>query len=209
MMNKKILVVDDELLIRESMCADLAQVGYQVDGADNGLQALTLLEQANYDLMVTDLMMDQMGGLELLAELRKRNNRIPVIIITGYAELETAIEGMRLGASDYLQKPYNRTELLLRIENSINKAELEKKVTFYEEVLPVCSVCHKVRVEGTRGLEEEGSWQQLEEYLKQNVGLDLSHGLCPECFDRLYGEQMWYKKMKQSNVDKSKNGGKR
>ena len=191
-MKRKILIVDDEIIILKCILVDLRRFDYSVDTAENGNQALAMLEKEKYDLVITDLMMEGMGGLELLAEIKKKTADMPVIIMTGYGELDSAIEALRLGASDYLLKPCNNEELILRVGNCIDKVELQKKVKFYESILPICSVCKKIRDDAGKG-RGDGDWKPLEEYLAQNVGLDLSHGICPECSDKLYGDQEWYK----------------
>ena len=191
-MKRKILIVDDEIIILKCILVDLRRSDYSVDTAENGKQALAMLEKEKYDLVITDLMMEGMGGLELLAEIKKKTADMPVIIMTGYGELDSAIEALRLGASDYLLKPCNNEELILRVGNCIDKVELQKKVKFYESILPICSVCKKIRDDSGKG-SGDGDWKPLEEYLAQNVGLDLSHGICPECSDKLYGDQEWYK----------------
>ncbi|MCD6388831.1 MAG: sigma-54-dependent Fis family transcriptional regulator [Desulfobulbaceae bacterium] len=191
-MKRKILIVDDEIIILKCILVDLRRFDYSVDTAENGNQALAMLEKEKYDLVITDLMMEDMGGLELLAEIKKKTADMPVIIMTGYGELDSAIEALRLGASDYLLKPCNNEELILRVGNCIDKVELQKKVKFYESILPICSVCKKIRDDAGKG-RGDGDWKPLEEYLAQNVGLDLSHGICPECSDKLYGDQEWYK----------------
>ncbi len=127
-MPKKILVVDDEILITKTLQADLEDAGYLVGVADSGEEALFRLSQDRYNLVITDLMMENMGGLELIARLREQDFDIPVIIITGHSELETAIAALRLGAADYLHKPYNPEELLLRIKNCLEKQELLEEV---------------------------------------------------------------------------------
>ena len=191
-MKRKILIVDDEIIILKCILVDLRRSDYSVDTAENGEQALAMLEKEKYDLVITDLMMEGIGGLELLAEIKKKSPDMPVIIMTGYGELDSAIEALRLGAADYLLKPCNNEELILRVENCIDKVELQKKVKFYESILPICSVCKKIRDDAGKG-SGDGDWKPLEEYLARNVGLDLSHGICPECSDNLYGDQEWYK----------------
>lgn len=127
-MQKKILLVDDEILILKTLQADLEQSGYMVGAVDNGAAALVELTNHTYHLVITDLMMDNIDGIELITRLRKQGTDIPVIIITGHSELKTAIEALRLGAADYLHKPYDHEELLLRIKNCLEKEELKEKV---------------------------------------------------------------------------------
>ncbi len=182
-MTTRILIVDDEVLIRESLQADLNHIGYQTSTADNGEAALAELDRNNYDLIVTDLMMDGIGGIELIGLVKEKDPILPVIIITGYGELESAIQALRLGAADYLLKPYNPDELMLRINNCLEKRELQKKIKAYENILPVCCECKSIRDDA--GKEPgSGDWLSFEEYLQQTTGVELSHTFCDKCMQK-------------------------
>jgi two-component system response regulator FlrC len=102
-----ILVVDDEPSIRTALCEVLNRTGHPVLVARDGQEALALLEQQAVWLVVTDLRMPRLGGLELLREIKRRFSQTLVVLITGYATLESAIEAIRAGASDYLMKPFD------------------------------------------------------------------------------------------------------
>ena len=179
-MQKKILVVDDELIIRESLSSDLKREGYKVEAVVSGEDALLHLQEEKYDLLITDLVMDGMNGLELLSTLRGQDSDMPVIIITGYGELKSAVEALRLGASDYLLKPYFVKELLIRIKNIFQQRELLEKVSLYENILAICCECRKIR-DDRACLPGEGKWVSLETYLRTNTDLQLTHGYCPTC----------------------------
>src|SRR5271165_3061546 len=109
-----ILVVDDEPGVLLTIKAILAQEGYAVDGAASGAAAFDRLSVASYDLVLTDLRLGDMDGLEVLAEVRRVSPRTVAIVLTGYASLESAIQAMREGAYDYLVKPTDVEELKLR-----------------------------------------------------------------------------------------------
>ncbi|HEY3197059.1 MAG TPA: sigma-54 dependent transcriptional regulator, partial [Nitrospirales bacterium] len=102
-----ILVVDDEPSIRTALCEVLNRTGHPVLVARDGQEALALLEQQAVWLVITDLRMPRLGGLELLREIKRRFSKTLVVLITGYATLESAIEAIRAGASDYLMKPFD------------------------------------------------------------------------------------------------------
>jgi DNA-binding NarL/FixJ family response regulator len=125
---KKILVVDDEILILKTYQRDLELAGYEVDTADSGEDALLMLAQTRYDLLVTDLMMNGMSGIELLAGAGEKNALMPVVILTGHGHLQSAMEALRLGAADYLLKPCINEELILRITSCLEKTELRQEV---------------------------------------------------------------------------------
>ena len=128
MNNKKILFVDDETIIRKSFCVSLKHLGYIPDGASSGEQALTMLQQETYDVVVTDLRMPGIDGIQVLREAKKRYPEIVVIVLTGYGDIHTAINSLRLGADDYLHKPCDTEELVFRIESYLDKRQTEKKL---------------------------------------------------------------------------------
>lgn len=112
-----ILVVDDEGAIRYSISKTLQRVGYQVHTAENGEKALEMMEHQGYDVVLTDIRMPGLTGVELLSRIKEQAPDAVVILLTGYASLETAIESLRLGAHDYLVKPSSSQD----IRNSVSK----------------------------------------------------------------------------------------
>ncbi|MEN8188678.1 MAG: response regulator [Thermodesulfobacteriota bacterium] len=186
-MQKKILIVDDEILILKSLQADLKQAGYETAVAGGGEEALGILAEQPCKLIITDLMMEGLTGIELIEKIRDLKLDIPVIIITAYGELNTAIAAMRLGAADYLLKPFNSEELILRIKNCLEKQELLQKVDLYEKILPVCMFCKKIRDDTGTG-HGKGEWKTFEDYLTTQGDLQVSHGLCRDCCAEHYGD---------------------
>lgn len=195
-MQKQILIVDDEILIQKSLKADLKEAGFDVTVAASGEEALIKLDVKACNLIITDLMMEGMSGVELLQKIREQKEDIPVIIITAYGELETAIAALRLGAADYLLKPLHTEELLLRIKNCLEKQELKRQIKLYENILPVCMFCKKIR-DDTGKEHGTGEWLSLEKYIITHTELDVSHGLCPECYNVQYG----YLKLNEKRQD--------
>lgn len=182
MNNYSILVVDDEELLRESLTRNLKKAGYEVTMVESGTKAIEILKDNDYDLIITDLMMEGIDGLDLLKNIKEKNIEAMVIIITGYGTMNTAIDALQLGAADYMLKPYNRKELLLRISRCFEKLELKRKVKLFEDILPVCCKCRRVRDD--TGVEHgQGEWMNMESYLKKRSNVDLSHGFCRECFE--------------------------
>ena len=118
-----ILIVDDEESIRVSLEGILKKL-YYAKTAENGSMALEILKNYHYDLILTDIMMSGMTGIELLKKVKESFPEIPVLLMTGYSSLSTAIEAMRLGASDYLIKPYSKKVIFSSItrclENNTN-----------------------------------------------------------------------------------------
>jgi len=181
-----ILIVDDEELIRESLRLDLLDTGYTVDLAGSGEQAVALLDK-EYDLIVTDLIMEGLDGMEVLRQAKLKRSDQAVFILTGYGELDSAIEALRLGADDYLLKPYNYDELILRVAKCLTDRKLRQTVQLYESLLSICSECKKIR---DSEADENGElrWISIEQFVSKATGSDLSHGICPDCYRRKMAE---------------------
>jgi DNA-binding response OmpR family regulator len=179
--HRKILLVDDEPLILESISRELTEDDFKVSRAADGEEAIAAINTTCFDLVVTDLVMPGADGFEVLKVAKERDARTMVIILTGYGNMESAVDALRLGADDFLQKPCEIEELRYRMANCFVKQDLERKVAFYETILPVCSWCRKIRDDRNKG-HGQGEWYKLEDYLKRVKGVDVSHGCCPECF---------------------------
>jgi DNA-binding NtrC family response regulator len=115
----RILVVDDEIEIRESLEALLDLEGFQVDLAVNAAEGERKLESRAYDLVLLDLMMPEKSGMEMLRDVRERDRHTPIFMITAYGTLEAAVQAVKLGANDYLAKPWDNEKLLIEIERVI------------------------------------------------------------------------------------------
>ena len=123
MENKKshILIVDDDDRIRDLLKDFLTENNYIVSTAENAIQAKKKLEYLKFDIIILDVMMPGQNGYELTKEIKKQI-RVPIILLTAKGEVENRIKGLELGADDYLGKPFEPKELLLRIKNIINKS---------------------------------------------------------------------------------------
>jgi len=115
----RILVADDDAVIREGLRRILTAEGYEVETVSNGRAALERLEEQRFKLLVTDLKMPGMSGLEVLQSLRACQPELPVVLITGYAAIDNAVEAMKNGATDYLSKPFANEELVSKVRNAI------------------------------------------------------------------------------------------
>lgn len=122
-----ILVVDDEKGIREGCRRILASEGYSVDVGSNGKEGLELAKSKQYDLLLVDLMMPVMGGIELMEELRRFDSEIIMIVVTGFATIETAVDAMRHGAYDYVPKPFTPDQLLAVVNRGLEKRRLSQQ----------------------------------------------------------------------------------
>ena len=118
--NIKILTVDDDAISLKVLGNFLKQFGFDAVAASDGLQALELVNNIEFDLIISDLMMPLMDGIELLSELRKRNVLAPFIVITACGSIESAVDAMRNGAFDYLEKPYKSDSLQMTVQRALN-----------------------------------------------------------------------------------------
>lgn len=123
----KILVVDDERGPRDLLETALSEKGFSVKVAKSGKQALQLIDAQSYDLVLSDLKMPDMSGLDLLRKIRERSPETLVILITGYATLDSAIDAIREGAYDYLTKPFQIDELYIVVQNATERIRLIKE----------------------------------------------------------------------------------
>jgi two-component system response regulator HydG len=119
--NKKILVADDEIGIRQSLKKILEKEGYDVVTASNGEEAFKLIRGGDVDLLITDIRMAGMDGLELLRVSKSVSQYTEVIMITGYASVDTAVESMKQGAYDYITKPFKKADILKAVQKAIEK----------------------------------------------------------------------------------------
>ena len=123
-----ILVVDDEPSMRTTISILLKREGYQVSQAGDGVEALKMLEQAQYDMVLTDLKMEGMNGMELLRQVKAAAPPTEVLIFTAYGTVTSAVEAMKLGAYDYIGKPFDDDELLLKVSRALERKALVREV---------------------------------------------------------------------------------
>jgi len=122
----QILIVDDNAEIREIVQEYLADSDCQIEGASNGKEALEKYNENPYDIIITDLKMPGISGIELIKLLKQKTDTIEFVIITGYASVDTAIEAVRIGAFDYIVKPFRMEELKVTIKNAKEKIILKR-----------------------------------------------------------------------------------
>jgi two-component system response regulator PilR (NtrC family) len=127
MAQAKILVVDDEKSMREVLTIMLRKEGYQTGEATSGEEALAMLGDDGFDLMLTDLRMPGMGGLELLARAKQVRSELVVVTMTAFASLESAVEALRHGAFDYITKPFRVQEITASIKRALERERMRKE----------------------------------------------------------------------------------
>jgi len=183
-MNKKsILLVDDESSILLSLGNYLRKNNFEVQTADSGEEALALFQTSYFDLVITDLIMGGLNGIELLQAIKMIDSDVGFFIFTGQGDMNFAIEALRSGADDFLIKPYDPEDLILRIERLLKAQDVRRKIKLYEKILPVCMYCNKIR-DDSGASHGNGKWLSLDEFLSRKSGIELSHGCCPECYDK-------------------------
>ena len=127
-MTTRILFIEDDPAGREVGLFNLRKAGYEVTEAQDGAQGLSLYANRDFDLVITDLKMPGVSGMDVLREIKKRTPQMPVIVITAYGNIDRAVEAMKLGAHDFIGKPFNRDHLLLAVEKAIESSALTKEV---------------------------------------------------------------------------------
>lgn len=125
MEKKKILVVDDEITVCKSIRQAIVSEEYEVDMALSGEEALIKDREKKYDLIITDLMMPGISGLDLLREVKASHPEVKVVMITGYPTIKTAVESIKMGAFDYIPKPFTPAELRALVSRAIKPIEKE------------------------------------------------------------------------------------
>ncbi|MBN2233453.1 MAG: response regulator [Deltaproteobacteria bacterium] len=151
----KVLLVDDDRAIVDMLYHVLLDEGYQPTTATNGIEALEHLSRRSFDLVLTDLKMPRMGGMELLGEIGKLRNPPLVIIITGYATVETAVCAIKMGVYDYIIKPFNIDHVKLTVRRAIEKQRLERENIQLKEMIVLYNASEAISssLEATRIIE--------------------------------------------------------
>ena len=130
-----ILVVDDDEIIREVVTSLLIREGYGVRAAKDGLDAVTILKTEEVQLVITDLRMPGADGIEVLRESIKMDADRPVIILTAYGTIDTALKAIREGAYDYMTKPFKMEEMIIRVNNAYERTQMVLKIKTLSKIL--------------------------------------------------------------------------
>ncbi len=144
-MNLKILLIDDDESLRDIIKDILEMHNYDVITAIDGLDALNKFESDNFDLIITDLMMDRLNGIDFIKKLKSKYENIPpIILMTGYGSVESAIEAFKLGVKDYIIKPFKVSLLLNIISRVLKQASLERENIHLKEIISLYSASEKI-----------------------------------------------------------------
>ena len=123
-----LLLIEDDATGRELAEFNLGREGYTVDAAEDGATGLARFDPRVHELVITDIRMPGLSGLEVLAEVKRRAPLTPVLVITAYGNVELAVEAMRAGAADFIGKPFHRGQLLLAVEKALEGRRLRAEV---------------------------------------------------------------------------------
>jgi DNA-binding NtrC family response regulator len=178
-----LLLVDDDPFILEGIGEDLERHGYHVTRVNSGDKAVELLERTNFDLVITDLVMERTDGIQVLKKTKEIDATIMVIVLTGFGDMLSAIEALRNQADDYMLKPCESTEMFFRVERCLEKLELARRIHLYQKILPMCCVCKKIRDDAGK-TPGRGPWIPVEQFIHDRARLDITSSYCPECAQR-------------------------
>jgi DNA-binding NtrC family response regulator len=182
-----LLLVDDDHFTLQGIGDELESNGYQVTRASSGEMAVNLLESGDFDLVITDLIMENTDGIQVLQKAKLLNPETQVIILTGYGDMVSAIEALRNHADDYLLKPCEAQEMIFRVNRCLEKQELTRKVSLYQKLLPMCCVCKKIRDDSGKK-PGTGEWIRIENFIQQKADLNITSSYCPDCAQKTMAE---------------------
>lgn len=174
----KILAVDDEAVILDSFRKILVFGGYNIDTVEAGKEALGLIKDHDYDFVFTDLKMPEMDGVEVTKAVKHLRPDIDVVVITGYASIESAVETMKYGALDYVQKPFTEDELLTFVKNALIKREdkIEKqmrpKIRLVTSSKQESESKHEINVPAGIFVDQYHTWVNVEMNGTVRIGID-------------------------------------
>jgi DNA-binding NtrC family response regulator len=147
-----ILIIDDEKAIRKTLGEILAYEGYKIDDAENGDEGLRKIKEKVYDVVLCDIKMPKVDGLEFLEKAKEINPDVPIIMISGHGTIETAVEAVKKGAFDYVAKPPDLNRLLITIRNAMDKQTLvtetkvlKRKVSKVQEMIGESGALKKIK----------------------------------------------------------------
>jgi two-component system OmpR family response regulator len=179
----RLLLVEDDTMIGEAVLDQLRAEHYAVDWVRDGEMALTALQSQTYDLVLLDLGLPRVDGLEVLRLLRGRKLRVPVLIATARDSVQQRVQGLDAGADDYILKPYDLDELLARIRALLRRAAGRAEPVYEHKGVSICPATREVSVNGAPVVLSAREWAVLEPLLAR-PGMVLSR---PQLEEKLYG----------------------
>ncbi|HSU53159.1 MAG TPA: response regulator [Candidatus Dormibacteraeota bacterium] len=178
-----ILVVDDDATLRYVLESSLRRLGHRVVAVQDGVEALTVFAKGHVPLVISDMLMPEIDGLELCRRIRQanRSHYTYVILLTSVEGREGYLNGMRAGADDFLNKPFDAEMLTARLNVAERILKLQSEVKHLAGLLPICACCKKVR-------DDQNYWHQVETFLTVHTDARFSHSYCPDCAGKLLAE---------------------
>ena len=141
MEKNKALVIDDEQVVLDSVTKILTEENYEVDVSLSGREGLNQAIQKEYDIVLTDIRMPDIGGMRVLRDIKRANPSLPVVMITGYASVRSSVQAMKLGAADYIEKPFTPDQLLKAVNSALDiaatKPPEEQALIHKEEMITI------------------------------------------------------------------------
>jgi len=183
----KILAVEDDPVARAVLRLALRRLGHEVVEVDDGEAAWSLLaDNTEIRIVVSDWVMPRSDGLELCRRIRERGSAeyVYFILVTSRdATEENRMAAADAGVDDFLIKPLDVSELWTRLRVAQRILGYTRQVRELEELLPICAYCKKIR-------DDQNYWQQLEGFISEKTGVDFSHSVCPDCYNRVLAPQL-------------------
>ena len=175
----RILVIEDDKKVAGFIKKGMEEETYAVDVAYDGEDGLYLGEQNQYDMIILDLMLPKLNGLEVLTRLRKKKVNTPILLLTAKGEVEDKVDGLNKGADDYLTKPFAFSELLARIRVLLRRGKVETKTVLQCNDLTLDLLSHKVKRKGV-DIDLTSKEYSLLEYFMRNQGRVLTRTMIAE-----------------------------
>jgi len=197
-----ILLAEDDDVAREQIAYFLRKTDSELVSARNGREGLELFKQHHPDLIITDIRMPIMDGLQMIQEVRALDKDVKIIIISAYNDADYLVKAIDIGIDGYVMKPVDTTKLQASINKCTEIIAYRKAAHVHKEeqarlienlnaalanvkllsgFLPICASCKKIR-------DDKGYWQQIESYIHEHSEAEFSHGICPDCARKIYGD---------------------
>ncbi len=181
----KVLIAEDDTIASRVLEAALRKLGHDVLVAKDGESAWEILQTESVRAVVSDWQMPRLDGLDLCRRVRKREGDYVYFILLTHMEAseKNLEEATDAGVDDFLAKPINSTQLWMRLRVAERILGFTTEVRQLESFLPICGYCKKVR-------DDQNYWQQIEEYINTRTGTNFSHGVCPDCIEKVLKPQL-------------------
>ena len=131
----RILFVDDDVSMQAAVSKVILSLGHEIDVASDGIEGLSKFEENDYDIVVTDIRMPKLDGKDFLKKVKNLDKNAVIVVLTAYGSVTSAVELLKLGAYDYLEKPINFEELEMALNRALEKKQIESQLNFFKGVL--------------------------------------------------------------------------